>query len=95
MVFVNIHGGGFFTGSYAGTQDSDVNDGIVYFSIAYRLGAFGFMAHPEAAKESARGIAGNYGLMDQVMASQWIHENIARSISPSTGTMPEPVSRTP
>lgn len=77
-VFVNIHGGGFFTGSYSGTQDSFVKEGIVYCSIGYRLGAFGFMAHPEAAKESDRGIAGNYGLMDQIMALQWIHDNIAR-----------------
>ena len=77
-VFVNIHGGGFFTGSYSGTQDSFVNNGIVYCSIAYRLGAFGFMAHPEAAKESEHGIAGNYGLMDQIMALQWIHDNIDR-----------------
>lgn len=76
-VFVNIHGGGFFTGSYSGTQDSFVNNGIVYCSIAYRLGAFGFMAHPEAAKESEHGIAGNYGLMDQIMALQWIHDNIS------------------
>lgn len=77
-VFVNIHGGAFFTGSYSGTQDSFVNNGIVYCSIAYRLGAFGFMAHPEAAKESEHGIAGNYGLMDQIMALQWIHDNISR-----------------
>lgn len=77
-VFVNIHGGGFFTGSYSGTQDSFVNQGIVYCSIAYRLGSFGFMAHPEAAKEDERGIAGNYGIMDQIMALQWIHDNIAR-----------------
>ena len=75
-VFVNIHGGGFFTGSYSGTQDSFVNNGIVYCSIAYRLGAFGFMAHPQAAKESERGISGNYGMMDQIMALQWIHDNI-------------------
>lgn len=77
-VFVNIHGGGFFTGSYSGTQDSFVNNGIVYCSIAYRLGSFGFMAHPEAAKESEQGISGNYGLMDQIMALQWIHDNISR-----------------
>lgn len=75
-VFVNIHGGGFFTGSYSGTQDSFVKEGIVYCSIAYRLGVFGFMAHPEAARESDRGIAGNYGMMDQIMALQWIHDNI-------------------
>jgi len=76
-VFVMIHGGGFTTGSYAGTQDSFVNEGIVYCSIEYRLGAFGFMAHPELSKESTGGISGNYGIMDQILALQWIHNNIA------------------
>lgn len=75
-VFVNIHGGAFFTGSYSGTQDSFVNQGIVYCSIEYRLGSFGFMAHPEASKESGMGISGNYGILDQMMALRWIHDNI-------------------
>lgn len=75
-VFVNIHGGGFSTGSYRGTQDSFVKEGIVYVSIEYRLGSLGFMAHPELSKE-AGGLSGNYGLYDQIMALQWIHDNIA------------------
>lgn len=77
-VFVNIHGGGFFTGTYSGTQDSFVNNGIVYCSIAYRLGSFGFLAHPDADKEASNGVSGNYGLLDQIMALQWIHDNIAK-----------------
>lgn len=76
-VFVNIHGGAFATGSYSGTQESFCKEGIVYVSIEYRLGALGFMAHPELSKESADGISGNYGIYDQICALKWIHENIA------------------
>lgn len=76
-VFVNIHGGAFATGSYSGTLDPFVREGIVYVSIEYRLGALGFMAHPELAKESADGISGNYGIYDQICALQWVHDNIA------------------
>lgn len=76
-VFVNIHGGAFATGSYSGTQESFCKEGIVYVSIEYRLGALGFMAHPELAKESPDGISGNYGIYDQICALNWIHDNIA------------------
>lgn len=76
-VFVMIHGGGFLTGSYAGVQANYIKEGIVYCSIEYRLGALGFMAHPELAAESDYGKSGNYGLMDQVCALRWIHDNIA------------------
>lgn len=76
-VFVMIHGGGFTTGSYSGTQESFVKEGIIYCSIEYRLGALGFMSHPELAKESKNGLSGNYGIQDQIMALEWIHNNIA------------------
>jgi len=76
-VFVMIHGGAFMTGSYSGIQTNFVEQGIVYVSIEYRLGAFGFMAHPALSKEDPRGVSGNYGLMDQIMALEWIHNNIA------------------
>lgn len=76
-VFVNIHGGGFATGSYSGTLDNFVREGIVYVSIEYRLGPLGFLCHPEASKESPDGISGNYGIYDQICALQWIHDNIA------------------
>jgi len=76
-VFVNIHGGGFSTGSYSGLQESFTKEGIVYVSIEYRLGALGFMAHPELSKESPEGISGNYGIYDQILALNWIHDNIA------------------
>ncbi len=76
-VFAMIHGGGFVSGHYAGTQESFVREGIVYVSIEYRLGAMGFMSHPQLSKESGRGVSGNYGIMDQILALQWIHDNIA------------------
>jgi para-nitrobenzyl esterase len=76
-VFVMIHGGAFLTGSYIGTQESFVREGIVYVSIEYRLGALGFMSHPQLSKESKHGVSGNYGILDQIMALQWIHDNIA------------------
>lgn len=76
-VFVMIHGGAFLTGSYAGTQENFVREGIVYVSVEYRLGALGFMSHPELSKESEQKVSGNYGILDQVMALQWVHDNIA------------------
>lgn len=76
-VFVMIHGGAFLTGSYAGVQENFVREGIVYVSVEYRLGALGFMSHPELSKESEQHVSGNYGLMDQIMALQWVHDNIA------------------
>ncbi len=76
-VFVMIHGGGFNTGSYIGTQESFVNEGIIYVSIEYRLGVLGFMSHPELTKESSDGISGNYGILDQIAALKWIHNNIS------------------
>ena len=86
-VFVMIHGGGFSTGSYSGTQESFVREGIIYCSIEYRLGVLGFMAHPALSKESPRGISGNYGIQDQILALKWIHDNIA-----SFGGDPEKVT---
>jgi para-nitrobenzyl esterase len=78
-VFVWIYGGGFSSGSAA----CDVYDGkdyakrgIVFVSINYRVGAIGFMAHPELTKEG-NGTSGNYGLFDQVAALKWVKENIA------------------
>lgn len=76
-VFVMIHGGAFISGSYIGTQESFVKEGIIYVSVEYRLGALGFMCHPELTKESEKGISGNYGILDQITALRWIHDNIA------------------
>jgi para-nitrobenzyl esterase len=77
-VMVWIHGGGFVTGHYASPSGANLaKKGIVFVSIAYRTGALGFLALPELSKESERGVSGNYGLMDQILALKWIKQNIA------------------
>lgn len=77
-VMVWIHGGGFITGSYMSPMGNNfAKQGVVVASIEYRTGALGFLALPELSKESGRGISGNYGLMDQILALKWIKDNIA------------------
>jgi para-nitrobenzyl esterase len=51
--------------------------GIVALTVNYRLGVFGFLAHPALTKESTHHSSGNYGLLDQAAALQWVQENIA------------------
>ncbi len=80
-VIVWIYGGGFNIGSasmanYSG--ESLARAGVVRVNIAYRLGALGFLAHPELTRESSYGGSGDYGLMDQIAALQWVKRNIAR-----------------
>ena len=79
-VMVWIHGGDHTDGS--GTEphyNSDVlpERGCVLVTINYRLGMFGFLAHPELAEESPDRVSGNYGLLDQVAALEWVRDNIA------------------
>ena len=50
--------------------------GVVFVSINYRVGVLGFMAHPELAQESRVDASGNYGIMDQIAALQWVKGNI-------------------
>ena len=77
-VMVWIHGGGFQTEWYGGDLWTHLaKRGVVIVSIEYRTGALGFMAHPELAKESPDGHAGNYGLLDQIYALEWVQRNIA------------------
>ena len=79
-VIVWIYGGGLSIGSasMANYQGEHLAlKGVLYVSIAYRLGGFGFMAHPELTAESAHKASGNYGYLDQVAALQWIQRNIA------------------
>ncbi|MDO4187243.1 MAG: carboxylesterase family protein [Bacteroidales bacterium] len=81
-VLVWIHGGGFNTGaSWEQNGEKFAQAGIVYAAITYRTNVFGFLSLPELSKESeketGRAISGNYGLMDQIAALQWIHDNIA------------------
>ncbi len=78
-VLVWIHGGGFTNGSasmplYWG--DRLARRGIVVVTVSYRLGAFGFLAHPELSAETAQKSSGNYGFLDQVAALQWVQRNI-------------------
>jgi para-nitrobenzyl esterase len=79
-VLVWIHGGGFANGN-AGLPlywgDRLARRGIIVVTFNYRLGAFGFLAHPELTRESPHGSSGNYGLLDQVAALRWVQRNIA------------------
>jgi len=80
-VMVWIHGGGFFAG-FGGEERHNgsrlAQKGAVVVTLNYRLGVFGFMAHPALVAESPVHAAGNYGLLDQVAALQWVQRNIAR-----------------
>src|SRR5262249_35545321 len=76
---VGIHGGGWTNGAtamplYSGARLA--RRGVVFVSIAYRLGPLGFLAHPELSAEGG-GTSGNYGLMDQVAALKWVQANIS------------------
>jgi para-nitrobenzyl esterase len=80
-VMVWIFGGGFQAGSTSEPRQDAGNlskKGVMVVSFNYRLGVFGYFSHPELARESGRNASGNYGLLDQVAALQWVHENIAR-----------------
>jgi para-nitrobenzyl esterase len=79
-VIVWIYGGGYINGSasmplYWG--DRLAQKGVIVVTIAYRLGPLGFLALPELTRESPHHSSGNYGLMDQIAALEWIQRNIA------------------
>jgi para-nitrobenzyl esterase len=79
-VMVWIYGGGYGAGAASEPRQDGENlarKGVVVVSMNYRLGVFGFFVHPELAKESSHGSSGNYGLLDQMAALQWVHANIA------------------
>lgn len=79
-VLVYFYGGGFRTGDGSeGRYDGEsmAKKGVVALTVNYRLGVFGFMAHPELTKESPNHASGNYGLMDQHAALEWVKKNIA------------------
>ena len=86
-VMVWIHGGGFTIGS-SSIVDSEngmfeldgrhlAQKGVVLVTINYRLGPFGFLAHPALSAESENNVSGNYGLLDQIEALKWVQENIS------------------
>ena len=79
-VMVWIHGGGFVAGSSSEPRQDAGNlskKGVLVVSMNYRLGVFGFLAHPDLTRESGRDASGNYGLLDQVAALKWVKRNIA------------------
>ena len=79
-VFVYIYGGGNVEGSgsvpaYDG--EGLASKGLVVVTFNYRVGVLGFLAHPDLNKESSYHASGNYGLLDQIAAVRWVHDNIA------------------
>ncbi len=80
-VMVWLHGGG----NWGGAASVDYMDGtdlsredIIFVSINYRLGVFGYFAHPGLTAESPHGTSGNYGLLDQMAALEWVRDNISQ-----------------
>ncbi|MBQ9458095.1 MAG: carboxylesterase family protein [Bacilli bacterium] len=79
-ILVYIHGGSLTNGSSAAYDingEAMARQGVIMITVQYRLGMFGYFAHPDLAKESPNGTTGNYGLLDQIQALKWIHENAA------------------
>lgn len=79
-VLVYFYGGGFVAGDGSEPRydgESMARRGIVSVTVNYRLGVFGFLAHPDLTKESPDHASGNYGLLDQQAALVWVRENIA------------------
>lgn len=78
-VMVWIYGGGFAAGAASEPRQDGENlarNGVVVVSLNYRLGIFGFFSHADLAKESGHHASGNYGLLDQVAALEWVRKNI-------------------
>ena len=79
-VLVWVYGGGFVSGgSNVPIYDGEAmaKEGIVFVSINYRVGIFGFFAHPELTGEAPYHASGNYGILDQIAALKWVQKNIA------------------
>lgn len=79
-VLVYVHGGSLQTGQpwyedYSG--EGLAREGVIVVNMGYRLGVFGFYADEELAQESENGTTGNYGLLDQIKALEWVRDNIA------------------
>lgn len=79
-VILWIHGGGCREG-FGSEPEFDGQEiaakDVVLVSINYRLGVFGFLAHPELTAESGHGASGDYGLLDQIKSLEWVRDNIA------------------
>ncbi len=79
-VLVYFYGGGFVAGDGSEPRydgETMARKGIVALTVNYRLGVFGFFAHPELTKESPHHASGNYALLDMQAALQWVQNNIA------------------
>jgi len=79
-VFVWYYGGGFVAGGNSEKRydgEALARKGVIVVEPNYRLGVFGFLSHPELTKESGHNSSGNYGLLDQIAALQWVVKNIA------------------
>lgn len=79
-VLVWIHGGAFVSGSNVPAEASGAafaRDGLIFVAPNYRLGRFGFFAHPALSAEHPGEAKGNYGYLDQIAALQWVQRNIA------------------
>ena len=77
-ILVFIHGGSLTSGSASFEDYNGENvakHGIIMITITYRLGVFGYFAHPDLRKESPNNTTGNYGLLDQIFALNWINNN--------------------
>lgn len=79
-VMMWIHGGAYMQG-YGHEMEFDgeafCKRGVILVTINYRLGALGFLAHPELTKKDPTHVSGNYGILDQIQALKWINKNIA------------------
>ena len=78
-VLVYLYGGGFVAGDASEPRydgEAMAKEGVVVVSVNYRLGVFGFLAHPELSAEAPYQASGNYGLLDQALALRWVKENI-------------------
>ena len=76
-----IHGGGNAGGTASSPLYKDgtlIQHRVILVTVNYRLGIFGFFTHPELTRESPHHASGNYGLMDQIAALRWVHDNIAK-----------------
>ncbi len=79
-VMVWIYGGAFNTGATSLETYNGINlakQGVIVVSIGYRVGVFGFMAHPLLSEESGESVSGNYGLLDQIAGLKWVKNNVS------------------
>ena len=79
-VLVYVHGGSLQTGQpwYADYSGEGLaKEGVITVNMGYRLGIFGYFADEELAAESTNGTTGNYGMLDQIKALEWVRDNIS------------------